>query len=84
VINNPNIPWNWEMLSLNNRITEQNVRDDLASENPKPWSFRILSYHWNISEQFVKDFPDKDWDFKYLVDKYKKDSNIYKRMILEN
>jgi hypothetical protein len=62
ILDNPDKPWNWEIVSSNYNITMEFVNN-----NPhKPWDWNILSRHPNISFQDVVDNPDKPWDWNWL------------------
>jgi hypothetical protein len=62
VINNPNLPWDYDQLSLNPNITW-----DIVKNNPdKPWNYDYLSENPNITWDIVINNPDKPWNYYYL------------------
>ena len=47
--NNPDMPWNWEGISMNNNITTDDVRNNIDN----PWNYTWLSSNVNIECDFI-------------------------------
>ena len=57
IIDNPELPWNWNMISRNPNLTMNFIND-----NPdKPWNWNMISYNPNLTMNFINKYPDKDW-----------------------
>jgi hypothetical protein len=81
VRDNPDKPWNWDLLSGNPNITWEIVRD-----NPvKPWDWNSLSANPNTTWEIVRDNPDKDWNWFALgQNKYGYDNIVEKSKIIKD
>lgn len=59
---NPQVEWNWSVLSENPCITMDYVRN-----HPEiPWNYRSMSRNVNLTWSFVKHRQGKHWDWHYL------------------
>ena len=60
---NPDIDWDYHLLSRNPNITWE-----IVCENPdKPWDYNALSNNPNITWEIVDANPDKNWDYDGLA-----------------
>ena len=62
ILDNPDIPWDWDILSRNPNITW-----DIVQQNPdKKWNWWELSKNPNITWDIVQQNPDKKWNWYRL------------------
>ena len=62
ILDNPDKPWNYHMLSYNPNITW-----DIVQANPdNPWDYYYLSLNPNITLDIVQANPDKPWNYEAL------------------
>ena len=62
VRDNPDKPWDFDVLSNNPNITWEIVRDNLD----RSWNFYKFSEHPNITWKIVRDNPDRPWNYSQL------------------
>lgn len=63
--NNPKLPWDWAVVSMNFNVTMNMVR----SLPNKKWNKNFMSYNPNLTVKYILDHPSKDWDWSYLMSK---------------
>ena len=63
ILDNPDKPWDYTMLSMNPNITW-----DIIENNPnKPWNYNFLAhFNPNITWEIVQANPNKPWDYHML------------------
>ena len=76
VIENPDLPWNYDALSWNTQISS----NDLIEHPKLPWNYANLTTH--IDPDFIYANPNLPWDYRYLTDKVNFDF-IYQNPQLE-
>ena len=59
ILNNPDKPWDYGLLSMN-----QNITWEIVQANPdKPWNYCSLSINRNITWEIVQANPDIPWSY---------------------
>lgn len=59
VMDNPDLKWNWNYLSLINFATKDLIR----KTKHKPWNWHVLTYGKDIKIEFIMEFSEKPWDW---------------------
>jgi hypothetical protein len=65
IINYPDFPWDWDIVSSYN-----NIDINFVINNPNlPWNWRIISLHKDIPVNFIETNYTFNWDWNYLTSK---------------
>ena len=79
----PNNPWDWGWLIENTNINvEKYIPFNLIEKYLYKWDYKYLSYNPNLTEDFILKYLYKNWDIKYLINKFIFKKFLYKFEII--
>jgi hypothetical protein len=59
VINHPELPWNWDIISANSNITMKDVEANLD----KPWNYNHMSCNKSVTCDFIEKNITENWNW---------------------